>query len=349
VRAGARQTVDGVRVGGTLAELMARLGLDERLLDRQALWGEARGLTKRRSAGQGHLWAAMGLDHVPCKMGCKFCSFAMPWTAITSDTQLDPAQIEAQAIRFLEAGADYLVLRTSERYPLERLLELGRRLAPRVHPKGWLVANTGSQSADGWRQLHSAGFDGIYKTIRLREGIDTPFDRQQRLENILAANAAGLEIYALVEPVGPEHTADELLEAIITLRDLVRPVLVGAMARVPVPGSPLERFGRVEEIYLADLTAIVVLSLLPALDQCRVVCSHPASPSLVQAGANALVVEMGAIPRDTSFAKTEWGGLTTDDVWRLLASVGYCSIGDRQPEMSRPSGNPFGRQTNGGL
>ena len=317
------QTVDEIDVGGALAELMPLLGLEKRLLDRQTLWAEAREMTKRRGAGQGHLWAAIGLDYVPCEMGCKFCSFALPWTTVTHPTQLSLDQTEAQAIRFIEAGADYLVLRTSEAYPLKQLFNLGRRLAPRIHPRGRLVANTGSQSADGWRQLRLAGFDGIYKTIRLREGIDTPFDRQQRLDSILAAKAAGLEIYALVEPVGPEHTAEELAEAIFTLRDLVRPVLVGAMARVPVAGSPLERLGRVDETYLADLTAIVVLSLLPALGQCRVVCSHPPSLWLVQAGANALVVEMGAIPRDASFLQTEWGHFTPDDARRLLSSIGY--------------------------
>ena len=317
------QGVDGTTVGGTLAKLMSLLGIEESLRDRHALWADAREMTKRRSAGQGHLWAAIGMDHVPCKMGCKFCSFALPWTSITGETQIGIEQTEVQTLRFIEAGADYLVLRTSERYPLERLLDLGRRLAPRIHPKGRLVANTGSQSSEGWMQLRSAGFDGVYKTIRLREGIDTPFDRQQRLESILAAKAAGLEIYALVEPVGPEHTAEELAEAIFTLRDLIKPALVGAMARVPVPGVPLERFGRVDETYLADLTAIIVLSLLPALDQCRVVCSHPASPWLVQAGVNALVVEMGAIPRDTSFVEREWGHFTPDAVWRLLSSVGY--------------------------
>jgi biotin synthase len=326
------QAVDGTTVGGTLARLMPLLGLEERLLDRQALWADAREMTKRRSAGQGHLWAAIGMDHVSCKMGCKFCSFALPWTAITGETQIGLEQAEALTLRFIQAGADYLVLRTSERYSMERLSDLGRRLAPHIHPRGRLVANTGSQSAEGWVQLRSAGFDGIYKTIRLREGIDTPFDRQQRLESILAAKVAGLEIYALIEPVGPEHTAKELAEAIFTLRDLVKPVLVGAMARVPVAGVPLERFGKVDETYLADLTAIIVLSLLPALDQCRVVCSHPPSPWLVQAGVNALVVEMGAIPRDASFVEKEWGHFTPDDAWHLLSSVG-CNVQRCKPNQ----------------
>ncbi len=96
------------------------------------------------------------------------------------------------------------------------------------------------------------------------------------------------------------------------------------MARVPVSGSPLQQFGRVDETYLADLTAIIVLTLLPVVEECRVVCSHPPSPWLVQAGANALVVEMGAISRDSPFVEMEWKHFTPDDARCLLSSDGYC-------------------------
>jgi biotin synthase len=319
-----------IEVPQVLCALIDRLGLDARLRHRPALWAEARRMTRERSQGQGHLWAAIGLDHVPCSMGCKFCSFATPWTTITEKKRLSPDEVEQQAMRFIEAGADYLVLRTSECFELEELLRLGRKLGPHIHPHGRLVANTGCQSTLGWLQLRSAGFDGIYKTIRVREGIDTPFNRQDRLESILAAKAAGLEVYALVEPVGPEHTADELCEAIVTLRDSVKPVLIGAMARVPVPGSPLASMGQVDETFLADLTAIVVLALLPSLEKCNVVCSHPPSPWLVEAGVCALVVEMGAIPRDRMFASAEWGRFTPADALRLLTSEGY-SIRSARP------------------
>lgn len=312
-----------IAVSKTLCGVIDQLGLDTRLHHRPTLWAEAREMTRQRSGRRGHLWAAIGLDHVPCSMGCKFCSFATPWTTITEKRRLSLDEVEQQAMRFIDGGADYLVLRTSECFELDELLRLGRKLRPHIHPHGRLVANTGCQTTLGWLQLRAAGFDGIYKTIRIREGIDTPFNRQERLESILAAKATGLEIYALVEPVGPEHTAEELCEAIITLRDAIKPSLVGAMARVPVPGSLLACHGQVDDLFLADLTAIVVLSLLPVLTQCEVVCSHPASPWLVEAGASALVVEMGAIPRDASFAATEWGCFTPTDANRLLTAAGY--------------------------
>lgn len=312
-----------VMVCETLRQLIKLLGLDARLVHRSTLWSEAQGIVRARAQNRGYFWAAIGLDHAPCPMGCKFCSFAIPWTSIAHVTQFSPDEVEEKIIRFIGAGADFLVLRTGEHYSLERLIELGHRLAPRIHPHGQLIANTGSHSIEGWRQLRSAGFDGIYKTVRIREGIDTPFPREDRIKSILHAKAAGLNVYSLVEPVGPEHTAEELAKAIITLRDVIKPALTGVMARVPVVGSPMASLGQVDDAYMADLTAIVVLSILPGLDQCGVVCSHPPSAFLVQSGANALVVEMGANPRDTSFASTEWKQFTIDDARRLLESEGY--------------------------
>ena len=307
----------------TLHDLVRLLHLDESLLERETLRQRAKALTFAKSGGRGHLWAAIGLDYVPCEMACKFCSFGKPWTAITEERRLSLDEVEEQARQFIAAGAGYLVLRTSECYTLFGLQTLAERLRPLMPDGTKLVANTGCQSEAQWRTLRAAGFDGIYKTIRLREGVDTPFDRARRLDSILAAKQAGLEVFALVEPVGPEHTAQELFEAIVTLRDQVRPTLVGAMARVPVAGSPMEHLGRIDDAYLADLTAIIVLSVLPALAECRVVCSHPASPLLVEAGANAMVVERGAIPRDTQFSSHLWSGFSPTDVWRLLKSAGY--------------------------
>ena len=307
----------------TLKRLIQILALDERLVHRPTLWADAQKIVRTRAKNRGYFWAAIGLDHAPCSMGCKFCSFAIPWTSITRTTQFSADEVEEKIIRFIDAGADFIVLRTGEHYSLERLLELGCKLAPRIHPHGQMIANTGSHSIEGWRQLKSAGFDGIYKTVRIREGIDTPFARAERIRSILDAKTAGLNVYSLVEPVGSDHTAKELAEAIITLRDVIKPSLTGVMARVPVAGSPMESLGQVDDEYMADLTAIVVLSILPSLEQCGVVCSHPPSAFLVQAGANALVVEMGANPRDTSFASTDWKQFTIDDARHLLESEGY--------------------------
>jgi biotin synthase len=201
--------------------------------------------------------------------------------------------------------------------------ELGRGLRRFLPATILLLANTSLVNASEAEALRAAGFNGVYKTIRMREGVDTPFTAATRLESIKIARTAGLDIYALLEPIGPEHTAAELAEAVVRLRDEIKPVLVGAMARVPVAGSPLEHFGQIGDEYLADLTAILVVALLSALPQCPLVCSHPASPLLAQAGANAYVCEVGSVPRDTKYMSAEWHRFTPTDAKRLLTAQGY--------------------------
>lgn len=314
---------DPIPLSGTLAELAHLLGLDPRRLNRRALRTEAQRLTRERSGARAHLWAAIGLDYRPCSMGCKFCSFAEPWTSIRAGAEMPADDVVRWARRFVSEGADHVVLRTSEAYPVAKLAEVGRRVREVAPEEVRLVANTSLLDESEAASLRAAGFSGIYKTIRIREGIDTPFDVAERSANIAMAKSAGLEAYALVEPVGPEHSAQELAEAARRLRDDVRPVLIGAMARVPVPGSPLERFGRVSDEFLADLTAILVVALLPALSECRIVCSHPASPLLARAGANAYVCEVGAVPRDADYSAAEWSRFTPADARRLLTRQGY--------------------------
>jgi hypothetical protein len=63
--------------------------------------------------------------------------------------------------------------------------------------------------------------------------------------------------------------------------------------------------------------------MLPALTACNVVCSHPPSPWLPQAGVNALVIEAGAIPRDTAYTEEEWGGFRMEEAANLLRTAEY--------------------------
>ena len=100
-------------------------------------------------------------------------------------------------------------------------------------------------------------------------------------------------------------------------------VLGGAMARVPVEGSPLFDAGAVDTPRLAALTAVFILAMADCFDGVEVVCSHPPHEDILRAGANAVVVEVGAIPRDNTFACAEWRGLTMADARDLLCRAGY--------------------------
>lgn len=270
----------------------------------------------------GHLWCAVGLDYRPCSMRCRFCAFAADWTSIRGIRRLEPPEVVDWVRHFVAEGGRYIVLRTSEAYDADRLCRMGRA-ARKVMPVGArLIANTRELDVRQAGRLREAGFDGVYRTVRLREGVDTDFDPARRARTIEALRDAGLKVYSLLEPIGPEHTDEELAEGIVLLRDRLRPALIGVMGRIPVPGSPLAERGAVDAETLANIQAVVVLALLPHLPDVELVCSHPPSAALLEAGANGVVVEVGAVPRDARFSESEWHQFTAADARDMLQAAG---------------------------
>lgn len=69
----------------------------------------------------------------------------------------------------------------------------------------------------------------------------------------------------------------------------------GVMARVPVPGSPLASYPPVSAERLAQLVAVTRICCGQETPD---ICVHPPVAQAVAWGANVLVVETGAIPRD---------------------------------------------------
>jgi biotin synthase len=134
------------------------------------------------------------------------------------------------------------------------------------------------------------------------EGKDTRIDPETRLNTIRAAREAGLLIGTCVEPIGPEHSIEEIAEKILIGRG-ANPCYSGAMRRISIPGSPLDRHGMISEYRLAFLVAVVRLAM-----EREVIgnCTH--EPNLLGAttGANLFWAEAGTNPRDTE-AETSKG------------------------------------------
>ena len=68
-----------------------------------------------------------------------------------------------------------------------------------------------------------------------KEGIPR-IDPRTRFKTIQAARDAGLRVGTCVEPIGPEHSAEEIAEKILIGRE-INPCFSGAMRRINVPGS----------------------------------------------------------------------------------------------------------------
>jgi biotin synthase len=96
--------------------------------------------------------------------------------------------------------------------------------------------------------------------------------------------------------------------------------LTGAMARVPVPGTPLSDYGSLPERELAKVIAVTRLASGPRASD---ICVHPPTRAGVMAGANTVVVETGAIPRDMEKVRSEWLSFTLTEAKALLAEADY--------------------------
>ena len=61
-------------------------------------------------------------------------------------------------------------------------------------------------------QLLGAGFVGAYHALRLGEGRDTPIAPEKRIHTIGILRDVGLQWMNCVEPVGPEHSKEEIVD-----------------------------------------------------------------------------------------------------------------------------------------
>ena len=310
-----KHTLDFALSGGRLnledatALLEIPLGTEES----RAIADAAHALALRQSR-QGRIWTAIGVDYCPCPQNCSFCSFGSDWGIVQDSHEWTEEQVVDAAARFAAEGASWITIRTTQHYPLERVCSLARAMRERIPNCPTLVANVGEMSLEQAEMLYDAGYSVAYHVFRLREGTDTGIDAEERLRSLENIRRSRLGLAFLAEPIGPEHTAAEIAREMVRARDLGA-VIMGAMARVPVPGTPKAHLGQIPEEKLARIIAV---SRLVGGEVAQEICAHPPSDAAVAAGASAVVVETGAVPRDSEEIRKEWRGLTMAQAKQLL-------------------------------
>jgi len=234
----------------------------------------------------------IGLNVEPCPMDCLFCSLTRKAGIFKEKIEFSMAQVIAWAKQAEQQGADALNLMTTGTYPLNRLLEVGRLLQSETRVP--LVANTRDINHREGQALLDAGFVGAYHAVRLGEGRDTPLNRQKRIRTIQVFREVGLQWMNCVEPVGPEHSADEIVDLMLLARNNGA-TYSGIMRRINFPGSPMERFGMISELEMARLVAVsrLVMGAVP-----KAHCTHEPHTVSLMAGANLFFPEVGSNPRD---------------------------------------------------
>lgn len=259
------------------------------------------------------------MDYAPCSMNCKFCSFGEKWGIVREPRHFEPEQVFAHVRTYAENGAAYVVLRTTEFYDFETLFGYIPKIRAEVPGEYAIILNTGELEPVDAERAKAAGVYGVYHALRLREGVDTPFDPARRVETMKNVSASGMTLISLVEPVGGEHTSAEIADDFINAVECGAKIC-GAMARFPVEGTPLGGSARISDSRLAHVVAALRLS---GGSQVRDICVHPATQEALASGANVMVVESGAIPRDSNFSESEWAGVGMERARNMLMEAGY--------------------------
>ena len=266
------------------------------------------------SNGLAEVHAQVGLNIAPCPKNCAFCSFAAKNKVFTESVEISADEAVTKAKQFETDGANAVFVMSTADYPFGKYLDISREMRKSLRRETILIANVGDFTREQARQLKDAGFSGIYHAVRLGEGRDTNISVSKRLTTFNNAREAGLSLGTCVEPVGNEHSVEELVEKTIITRD-ARPVYSGAARRIPIPGTSMAQYGIVGEARMAHILAVVRLSLSSDVPGN---CTHEPNVIGAAAGANLLWAEAGSNPRDTEKETEGKRGMTVNDCIQVL-------------------------------
>lgn len=300
--------------------IISLLQIDPESEECQLLGDAARSVATEICSDRAYLWAAIGVDFKPCPMNCDYCSLGEKWGIVKEERVLEEREVIELVSQFIKQGVRWIVLRSTQFYSLDKLLELSALIRKEVQGDYELGLNVGEFDERIALRMTDAGLGFVYHTLRLREGVNTRFDPDERLATLEAVKKSPLKLVYLVEPLGIEHTNEEIADSFLTAMKYGASV-TGCMERIPVPGTPLGELPAISERRLAQVIAVTRLAAgIHAPD----ICVHRASMLAMEWGANVTVVETGAVPRDTCCSSKEnWKGFTPEAAKEWFESCDY--------------------------
>jgi biotin synthase len=302
-------------------ECVFLLQFPETSLEAALLRAVSDSITRQRFNHEGIVLGQIGVEIASCPGMCKFCGFGEGHTTFEPSLMSDE-DILRNAYGFTASGELYaLFLMTMHTFDFERLVHIVRIVRERIPRETQIVVNIGDFDQAQAQDLNSAGVNGAYHVCRLREGIDTTLDPEKRKATIRTIKDSGLDWYYCCEPIGPEHSPQELADQIFIGLEY-RCFQHAAMRRVYVPSVPLSRRGQISELRLAQVTAVIALATL-ACPETRSIAVHEPNLLGLTAGANTIYAETGANPRDTERNTAGNRGRNIEDCKMMLYEAGF--------------------------
>ncbi len=320
------ELLENARYGGGLTkqECVCLLELDELSLEASLIRAVANDLTRERMSNMGVILGQIGVDIAPCKGGCRFCVFGEGHTRF-EPFRISEEELDGKIYELTESGDLYgLYLMTMHDYDrdvLFRVVERAKKIAP---PQTQLWVNIGDTDYNTFAELKKAGVRGAYHVCRLREGTDTNLDPGERIKTMENLLAAGLELYTCCEPIGPEHTIQELADNFFIGIELGC-TQHAVMRRIAASGTPLSSYGQITELRLAHICAVLTLALGKARSF-KFMSTHEPNQAGLLSGANLITAESGANPRDNNKDTRGSRGRSVEECRKLLLDSGFTGI-----------------------
>jgi biotin synthase len=278
----------------------------------------ARNYSVETFGNRGYVFAQIGINAEPCSVNCKFCSMAANHYVLPNRWQKSIDEI-TEGIKLLVADhANDIFLMTTADYPVDRFIEIGKAVRQYIPPEIRFVANIGDFDLHTALRLKEAGFTGVYHIVRLREGIDTGKSVEQRVQTLDTIRNTGLELYYCIEPIGPEHSYEEIATEIFRAKEYQIEAMA-VMRRTPLEGTPLFDYGAISTPEVCKIAAVTILVVRPA----RSMNVHEITEISLLAGINQLYAEAGANPRDTDDNTENNRGYNISAIRKLLENSGY--------------------------
>ena len=312
-----RKSQDGEQL--SRKELIYLLSMSPDSSESYLVMAEANRVSKELTGNKAEVHAQLALNLAPCSCNCVFCAFAQKNGVFSKETRLTADEAVAYAQQFEKDGANAIFVMTTAGYPFRLFLEISHEIRKNLDAKTVLISNIGDQSVANARKVKDAGYLGVYHALRLREGIDSGLSPEKRKKSIHNFQEAGLKVGTCVEPIGPEHTNDELSDMILYTASF-NPSFSGAARRIQIPGTEIAKRGTINELRMAQIVAITRLGM-PR----RVLgnCTHEPCTLGGLAGANLFWAEAGANPRDTKERTEEGRGETVETCRRIFHECGW--------------------------
>ncbi|NLX95831.1 MAG: radical SAM protein [Rhodopirellula sp.] len=305
-------------------EMVQLLRYSEQSLEAGIIRAVANRITRERSRNLAILSGQIGYATAPCAGDCAFCVFGAGHSTFP-EVNMSVEEVAEHAKAFTSRGVlTTLWLMSMHQFDFARFLEIVAAVRAVVPEYVIVSSNVGDLTLEQAKELKAAGLAGAYHTIRLREGLDTKLDRNERIQTVRNIQEAGLHWGFCCEPIGPEHTPEELADQILFGMSL-RPQSFGAMRRVWLPNSPIADRGQITQVRLAQVVAVVTFATL-ADPNIVAIGAHEPNLICLMSGANSACAECGANPRDETVETSKNLGLSVDNCVRMVYEAGFDGV-----------------------